>query len=88
MARIKDMKHLTASEIKELIAQIEDVEPVLNEWEEKFMESIKENIEDEKRITEKQEDCLQRIYDKVTKEEGDEEEGIDPHLFGEWGYKD
>jgi len=50
-------------QVEQMLQALEDIDPELNEWEQTFLESIKENRKD---LSEKQTDCLNKIYDKAS----------------------
>ena len=54
-------------EISTMIADIEQRESKLNEWESQFMQSIGEQLSKGKGLTAKQNEILERVWDKVTR---------------------
>lgn len=58
----------TQEEALQMIADCESRESRLSEWEAGFIDSISKQIERGRTLTEKQDETLNRIWDKVTED--------------------
>lgn len=54
------------TEQEQMIDDIEDRESRLNDWEREFISSIKSRLDDDMNLTTRQEEILERIWNKVT----------------------
>jgi len=57
----------TPEQIRDMLQAIEDTEYTPNEWEQNFIDSIKDT---ERNLSKKQTDCLNKIYDKASGDGG------------------
>ena len=56
----------TQDEVSQMIADCEARESRLTEWEASFIDSLSKQLERGRSLTEKQDETLNRIWDKVT----------------------
>ena len=54
------------TEQEQMIDDVEDRESRLNDWEREFISSIKSRLDDDMDLTTRQEEILERIWNKVT----------------------
>ena len=54
------------TEQEQMIDDIEDRESRVNDWEREFISSIKSRLDDDMNLTTRQEEILERIWNKVT----------------------